>query len=64
MLPAVIGELLADYQLHNEERAARFGSARIQNARDIGMVHHGQCLALDLKPRDHRAGIHAVLEHF
>jgi hypothetical protein len=49
---AVVGDGHAVHVLHDEERTAVLRGARIEDARDVGMVHHRERLALRLEPRD------------
>ena len=34
----------------------------VEDAGDMRMVHHGQCLAFRFEPRDHLLGIHTELD--
>jgi len=47
---------------HDEVGSAELGGAGIEHLRDVGVIHHGQCLALLLEARDHIAGVHAELD--
>jgi hypothetical protein len=53
-----IGDFYPAAQFHDEVRPACFGGARIENSRDIGMVHQGQSLSLYLEPCDYRFSVH------
>ena len=51
-------------QLHDEVRPARIRLAGVEDLGDVGVVHHGQGLALGLETGDHLAGVHARLDDF
>ena len=59
---AIIGDLDAPHQFHDEERPARVRGARIQHFGDVGMVHQRQRLPLGFKSGDHIFGLHAQLD--
>ena len=59
LLVAVVGDLHAAHQLHDEVGPPGFGGARVEHPRDVGMVHHGQRLALGLEAGDDLPGVHA-----
>ena len=59
---AVLGDLDAAHQFHDEVRPAGFRRRRIQHTRDVWMVHHRQRLPLGLKAGDDVLGVHAQLD--
>ncbi len=61
-LVAVVGDLDAAHQFHDEEGPARVGRAGVEHPGDIGVVHHRERLPLRLKPGDHLLGVHAQLD--
>src|SRR5438105_2832069 len=63
ILIAVIGDFYSPHQFHDKVRTAGFSCAGIQDPGDIGMIHHGQGLALGFEPGDHTAGIHAEFDY-
>ncbi len=56
---AVLGDRDAADQLHDDIGVAGFGGPGVVDAGDVGMVHHGQCLALGLEPGDDLLRVHA-----
>ncbi len=50
--------------LHDQEGPAALGAAGFEHGGDVGVVHHGQGLALDFKAGDPLAGVHAGLDEF
>ena len=62
-LVAVVGDLDAPHQFHDEVGPTHVGRARIEHLGDVRMIHHGQCLPLGLEPRDDLLGVHAQLDH-
>ena len=64
VLVAIVGDPDAANQFHHEVRPARLRRAGIQDARDIGVIHHRQRLSLGLKSSDDAARIHPELDHF
>src|SRR6185369_8272747 len=63
MLIAVLRDPDAAHQFHHEVRPSRSCRSCLEHLRDIGMVHHGQCLALCLETGDDRPGVHSKLDH-
>jgi hypothetical protein len=59
---AVAGDGHALDQLHDEVRAAFGGSAGVEDAGDVGVVHEGQRLALRLEPGDDLRRVHPRLD--
>ncbi len=62
VLVGVLSDRLALDQLHHEERPAGLGCARIEHLRDVGVVHHRQCLPLLLETGHNLTGVHAQLD--
>src|SRR5437773_2276256 len=58
ILITVVRDLHSFDQFHDEVRAAGFGRTRVENLRNIRMVHHRQRLAFSLKSSDNTVGIH------
>ena len=63
MVVAEIGNPDPANQLHDEIGAARVGCPGIQDLRDVGVIHHGECLALGLEAGDDISGVHPQLDH-
>ena len=59
---AVVGDRDAADQLHDEVGAAGGGGAGVEDAGDVGVVHHGQGLALGLEAGDDVLRVHAGLD--
>ncbi len=59
---AVLRDGHAADELHHEIWPPRFGSTAIVDRRDVGMVHHGQRLALGLEAGHDLLGVHAELD--
>jgi hypothetical protein len=49
-------------QLHGEVRPALSRGARVENTRDVWVIHHRQRLPLALEARDHLAAVHPGLD--
>jgi hypothetical protein len=49
---------------HHEEGPATRGCSRVQHPGDVGVVHYGQCLALDVKAGQDFFAVHARLDQF
>ena len=64
VLVAVIADLDAAHQFHDEVRAPRFGGAGVQHLGNVRMVHERQGLPLCLKACDHGLGVHAQFDDF
>ena len=62
VLVAVVGDLDAAHQFHDEVRPARFGRAGIEHLGDVRMIHHRQRLPLGLEARDDLLRVHAELD--
>ncbi len=62
LLVAVLRDRNALDQFHHEVGPAAVGGARIEHLGDVGVVHHGQGLALGLETSDHLPGVHARLD--
>ena len=62
VLVAVIGDLHAAHQFHDEVGPARFGRARVENFGDVRMIHQRQRLPLGFEPGDDLLGVHAQLD--
>ena len=62
VLVAVVGDLDAPHQFHDEVGPARFGGAGVEHLGDVGMVHQGQRLPLGLEAGDDLLGVHAQLD--
>ena len=62
VLVAVIGDLDAAHQFHDEVGPARFRRAGVQHLGDVRMVHQRQRLPLGLEPGDDALGVHAQLD--
>src|SRR5947209_6240534 len=58
VLLAIVGDLDAIYQLHDEIRPARHCAARVQHARNGRMVHQSQRLTFCLETRDDAFVVH------
>src|SRR5689334_23462723 len=56
-LVGIIGNLYAANQLHHEVGATDVGRSRIQNARDVRVVHEGQSLTFSFEPGHHLASV-------
>ena len=54
----------AAHQFHHEIRPAGFRRAGVEDLGDVGMIHHGQGLALGFEAGDDLPGVHAQLDHF
>jgi hypothetical protein len=63
-LIAVIRQRDAFDQFHHEVRPPLLGHAPIQHLGDVGMIHHGQCLAFGFKASQHLPRIHPGLDQF
>ena len=59
---AVVGDGDAADQLHDEVGAAAVGGPGVNDAGDVGVVHHRQRLALGLEAGDDLPGVHAGLD--
>ena len=59
---AVLGDRHALDQLHHEVRAAGVGGAGVEDAGDVGVVHHRQGLAFGLEAGDDLPRVHARLD--
>ena len=64
VLVAVIGDLDAAHQFHDEIRPAGFRGAGVQHLGDVRMVHQCQRLPLGFKTGDDILGVHAQLDDF
>src|SRR5207248_214887 len=64
MMVAVLCNRNAIHELHDEVWVSPLGYVGIQDVSDIGMVHHGDGLALIIESRDDLAGVHAALNDF
>ncbi len=62
VLVAVVGDLDAPHQFHDEVGPARLRRARIEHLGDVRMIHHRQRLPLGLEPGDDLLGVHAQLD--
>ena len=62
VLVAIVGDFDAAHQFHDKIGPALRSGARVQNFGDVGMVHHGQGLALGFEPGDDALGVHAQLD--
>ena len=51
-------------QLHDEIGPAGFRGPGVEDAGDVDVVHHGQCLPLGLETSDDLTAIHTGLDHF
>ena len=58
VLVAVVGDRDASDQFHHKVGMALKRGPGVQDAGDVGMIHHRQRLPLGLKPRDHFTGVH------
>ena len=56
---AVVGDGHAFHQLHHEIGPARGGRSAVEDAGDVGMLHHGKGLPFGLETGHDLAGIHA-----
>src|SRR5688500_14373326 len=52
------------HQLHHEKWTTKFGHARIENFRDIWVIHQRERVPLLLETRDHFLAVHARLDDF
>src|SRR5205814_8953994 len=50
--------------LHHEVRTPLGRCTRVEDPRDVRVVHHGECLALVAKAGEHLAGVHTELHNF
>ncbi len=50
--------------LHDEVGASGGAGTGVEDASDIGMVHHGEGLALGVEAREHLPAVHAELDDF
>jgi hypothetical protein len=57
-----VGNGNAAEELHHEVRAARVGRAGVEDAGDVGVVHHRQRLAFRFEARDDLPAVHARLD--
>lgn len=62
VLITIFGDLDTADQFHDEEGAAGFGSTRVEDLGDVGMIHEGQGLALGFKAGDDLSRVHAQLD--
>ena len=62
VLVAILGDLDAAHQFHDEVGPAGVGGARVEHLGDVRMVHHRQRLALGFEAGDDRLGVHAQLD--
>ena len=62
VLVAVIGDFDAAHQFHDEIGPAGIRGTRVQEFRDIRMVHERQRLPLGLEPGNNTLGVHAQLD--
>ena len=62
VLVAVVGDLDAPHQFHDEVGPAGLRGPGIQHLGDVGMVHQRQGLALGFEPGDDLLGVHAQLD--
>jgi hypothetical protein len=60
---AIVGDGHPVDILHDEIGTALFGGAGIVDMRDVGVVHHGQSLALVGKTREDLTGIHSGFDY-
>src|SRR5579859_3737393 len=63
LLVAVVSDLDAPNQFHDEEWPPSIGRPRIEDPGDIRMVHQSQRLAFRLESGDHAFGVHAQLNN-
>ena len=59
VLVAVLRDANAADQFHHEEGPPGFGRSRIENLRDVGVVHQGEGLPLGLEAGHDLLGVHA-----
>ena len=62
VLVAVIGDLDAAHQFHDEVRPAGFRRAGVEHLGDVRMVHQRQRLPLGFEAGDDALGVHAQLD--
>src|SRR4030095_4538784 len=62
LLVAILRDLDPADQFHHEIRTTSRRRASVEYARDVGMIHHRQRLALLLEARDHLLGVHPQLD--
>src|SRR5262249_58171326 len=62
-LVAVVSDLDAPHELHDEVRAAIVRGAAIEHLGDVGMIHHCQRLTFRLESRDDLLGVHPQLDN-
>ena len=61
-LVAVVGNLDAAHQFHDEERPPVFRRAGVEDLRDVRMIHHRERLTLLLEARDDFLRVHPHLD--
>ena len=54
----ILRDLDAAHQFHDEVGPAGVGCAAIEHLGDVGMIHHGQCLALGFEAGNDRLRVH------
>ena len=64
VLVAVVRDLAATHQFHDEVRPARVCRTGIEHFGNVGMIHERQGLALSLEAGDHLIRVHAQLDDF
>ena len=64
ILVAILGDRDAANQFHHEIRSARVRGAGVEHLSDIGVLHHGQGLALGFKAGDDLFGVHPQFDDF
>src|SRR6478752_2742197 len=62
-LVAILRDLDAAHQFHDEKWAASVGAAGVEDARDVRMIHQGEGLPFRFKTRDDTIGVHAEFDH-
>ena len=63
LLAAEVGDRDTLDQFHDEVGPTGGGGPGVEDPGDVGVVHHGERLALGLEAREHLAGVHAGLDH-